>query len=166
MRRAPCSLIFVVPLLAWTAGASAGGLRYNDDIRPILVENCFSCHGADSAGRKADLRLDLRDDAVVSGAIAPGDPDSSVMLDRIFSDDPEEVMPPPAMKKVLTAEQKDLLKRWIAEGAEYQPHWSFIPPVRPELPPVQRAEWIRNPIDRFILAPSVRGSRRMPRPTA
>jgi len=152
MRRAPCSLIFVVPLLAWTAGASAGGLRYNDDIRPILVENCFSCHGADSAGRKADLRLDLRDDAVESGAIAPGDPDSSVMLDRIFSDDPDEVMPPPAMKKVLTAEQKDLLKRWIAEGAEYQPHWSFIPPVRPELPPVQRAEWIRNPIDRFILA--------------
>jgi hypothetical protein len=134
------------------ACAAADELRFNDDIRPILVENCFSCHGADSAGRKGDLRLDLRDEAVESGAIAPGDPDSSVMLDRIFSDDPEEVMPPPALKKVLSPAQKETLKRWIAEGAEYQPHWSFIPPARPEPPAVADAAWPRNPIDRFILA--------------
>ncbi|MFM8633269.1 MAG: DUF1553 domain-containing protein [Planctomycetia bacterium] len=138
-----------------TPSARADGaapLSYNEHIRPILVENCFGCHGADSAGRKADLRLDDRDAAVESGAIAPGDPDSSVALDRIFSDDPEEVMPPPAVKKVLSHEQKELLKRWIAEGAEYQPHWSFIPPKRPELPAVRNKAWVRNPIDSFILA--------------
>ncbi len=132
--------------------AAPGPLQFNRDIRPILVENCFGCHGADSAGRKADLRLDDRDAAVEMGAIVPGDPDSSVALDRIFSDDPEEVMPPPSMKKVLTAEQKEMLKRWIAEGAEYQPHWSFIPPKRPEPPAVKNEGWVRNPIDRFILS--------------
>jgi len=131
---------------------TAGTLSYNRDIRAILVENCFGCHGADSASRKADLRLDQRDAAVESGAIVPGDPDSSVALDRIFSDDPEEVMPPPSLKKVLTPEQKELLKRWIAEGAEYEPHWSFIPPKRPEPPAVKNEAWARNPIDRFLLA--------------
>ena len=139
-------------LLLGAVSWAAKPLTYNDDIRPILVENCFGCHGADSAGRKADLRLDDRDAAVESGAIVPGDPDSSVALDRIFSDDPEEVMPPPSVKKVLTAEQKELLERWIAAGAEYQPHWSFIPPQRPELPAVKNEAWPRNPIDRFILA--------------
>jgi hypothetical protein len=131
---------------------AAEALSYNQDIRPILVENCFGCHGADSAHRAADLRLDVRDDAVESGSIVPGDPDSSVMLDRIFSDDPDEIMPPPHAKKTLSAEQKDFLKRWIAAGAEYEPHWSFIPPVRPGLPAVKDVGWVRNPIDRFILA--------------
>ena len=127
-------------------------LSFNRDIRPILVENCFSCHGADSAGRKAELRIDQRDVAVESGAIVPGDTDSSVMLDRIFSDDPDEMMPPPAHKKTLTPEQKEMLKRWIAEGAAYEPHWSFLPPQRPDLPAVKNEAWIRNPIDRFVLA--------------
>ena len=127
-------------------------LSFNGDIRPILVENCFSCHGADSAGRKADLRLDQRDQAVESGSLVPGDPDSSVMLDRIFSDDPEEVMPPPETKKSLTAEQKAVLTRWIKEGAEYEAHWSFIPPTKPEPPAVKNAAAVNNPIDRFILA--------------
>ena len=127
-------------------------LSFNQDIRPILVENCFSCHGADSAGRKAELRLDQRDVAVESGAIVPGDTDSSVMLDRIFSDDPDEMMPPPAHKKTLTPEQKEMLKRWIAEGAAYELHWSFLPPQRSSLPAVTNEAWIRNPIDRFILA--------------
>jgi len=142
-------VIAVASLARWSAGDDLG---FNEHIRSILVENCFSCHGADSAGRQGDLRLDLRDEAVESGAIAPGDPDSSVMLDRIFSADPEEVMPPPSSKKLLTAEQKDLLKRWIAELAEYEPHWSFIPPVRLEPPAVKNESWVRNPIDRFILA--------------
>ena len=133
-------------------GATAAELSFNKDIRPILVENCFSCHGADSASRQADLRLDRRDDAIESGAIVPGDVDSTAILDRIFSDDPEEVMPPPAVKKTLSAQQKETLKRWIAEGAEYEPHWSFIPPQRPPLPPVKREAWVRNPIDRFVLA--------------
>lgn len=127
-------------------------LQYNRDIRSILADNCFACHGPDSASRKADLRLDSRAAAIEMAAIAPGDPDSSVMLDRIFSDDPEEVMPPPAIKKTLTAAQKETLRRWVAEGAEYEPHWSFIAPVRPPVPAVNDAAWVRNPIDAFVLA--------------
>jgi hypothetical protein len=142
-------LAATAPVLAADPGEP---LSFNADIRPILVENCFSCHGADSAGRKADLRLDQRDQAVENGSIVPGDPDSSVMLDRIFSDDPEEVMPPPETKKSLTAEQKAVLIRWIKEGAEYQAHWSFIPPTKPAPPPVKHEAWAKNPIDRFILA--------------
>ncbi|MCX7416839.1 MAG: hypothetical protein NTY25_10155 [Planctomycetia bacterium] len=111
------------------SGAPGVLLSFNRDIRPILVENCFACHGADSASRKADLRLDRREDAVEHGAIVPGDVDSTAILDRIYSDDPEEVMPPPSLKKVLSAAQKEILKRWVAEGAEYEPHWSFIPPA-------------------------------------
>jgi hypothetical protein len=144
--------VFVCVGLYACLGATAAELSFNKDIRPILVENCFSCHGADSASRQADLRLDRRDDAIESGAIVPGDVDSTAILDRIFSDDPEEVMPPPAVKKTLSAQQKETLKRWIAEGAEYEPHWSFIPPQRPPLPPVKREAWVRNPIDRFVLA--------------
>jgi len=152
LHRTQLCVVAVLLALPVTAAEAAEKLSFNRDIRPLLVENCFSCHGADSASRKADLRLDLRDEAVESGAIAPGEPDSSVMLDRIFSEDAEEVMPPPAAKKQLTAAQKELLKRWIAEGAEYQPHWSFIPPRRPEPPAVKNAAWAKNPIDRFILA--------------
>jgi hypothetical protein len=147
-----CFLACVITLAVSVSAVAADGLSFNKDIRSILVENCFSCHGADSAGRKADLRLDQRDDAVESGAIVPGDVDSSVMLDRIFSDDPEEVMPPPSVKKPLSPEHKELLKRWIAEGAEYEPHWSFIPPTRPEPPAVKNEPWVKNPIDRFLLA--------------
>ena len=151
IRRRVC-LAAVVAMLSPAIAAGAERITYNRDIRPILVENCLSCHGADSASRKADLRLDLRDAAIDFGAIVPGDPDSSPILDRIHSDDPDVVMPPPATKKTLTAEQKRLLSRWIAAGAEYEPHWSFIPPRRPELPAVRNESWVRNPIDRFILA--------------
>jgi hypothetical protein len=148
-----CPPVFALLLAAGLPVATAGeGPSYNQDIRPILVENCFGCHGADSAHRAADLRLDVRDDAVESGAIVPGDSDSSAMLDRICSDDPDEVMPPPAAKKTLSAEQKALLERWITAGAEYEPHWSFIPPKRPDLPAVKNETWVKTPIDRFILA--------------
>ena len=140
----------------FAAGTNAQGLAeplsYNRDIRPILVENCFSCHGADSASRKADLRLDRREDAIAAGVIVPGDSDSTPILDRIGSIDPDVVMPPPSTKKSLTAEQKKTLERWVAEGAHYEPHWSFIAPTRPELPAVKNEAWVRNPIDRFILS--------------
>jgi hypothetical protein len=145
-------LVVAAGLVAVSLPLAAGEIAFNRDIRPILVEHCFSCHGADSASRQADLRLDRRDDAVEYGAIVPGDPDSSPLLDRVFSDDPDEVMPPPTTKKVLSADQKDLLTRWIAAGAEYEPHWSFIPPVKPPLPAVAHEAWPRNEIDRFILA--------------
>jgi hypothetical protein len=127
-------------------------IGYNRDVRPILAENCFACHGADSAARKADLRLDRRDDAIQAEAIVPGDVEKSALIERIFSENKARVMPPPKTKKQLTAAQKEVLKRWIAEGAEYEPHWSFIPPTRPALPTVKNSGWVRNAIDHFILA--------------
>ena len=131
---------------------AAEKLQYNRDIRPILAENCFSCHGPDSAARKAGLRIDQRPAAIEGGAIEPGEPDQSSLLERVLTSDPEKVMPPPATKKSLTAEQKETLRRWIAEGAEYEKHWSFLTPVRPPLPEVKNQSWVRNPIDRFVLA--------------
>ena len=130
----------------------AAKLQYNRDIRPILAENCFACHGPDSAARKADLRLDKREVAVEMGAIAPGKADESTLVERIMSDDPDMAMPPAATKKKLIEAQKELLKQWIAQGAEYELHWSLIPPTRPTPPPVKNAAWVKNPIDAFILA--------------
>ena len=127
-------------------------LEYNRDIRPILSENCFSCHGPDSAARKASLRLDRLKDAQELEAIVPGDPAASGVIERINTTDPKQVMPPPATKKSLTAEQKAMLARWIASGAEYQPHWSFIAPKKVEPPRVRNDAWVRNPIDRYVLA--------------
>jgi hypothetical protein len=129
-----------------------GTIEYNRDVRPILAENCFACHGPDSAARKASLRLDRRDDAIELKAIVPGDPKGSGVIERIFADDPAEVMPPPKSHKKLTAAQKETLKKWIAGGAVYQPHWSFIPPTRPAVPAVKNKGWVRSPIDAFVLA--------------
>ncbi len=140
------------PAAAAPAAAPASPIAYNRQIRPILAENCFRCHGPDSASRKADLRLDRREVAVDSGAIVPGKPDDSELIKRIFSTDPEQVMPPPAIHKDLKPAEKELLKAWIAAGAEYQPHWSLIAPVRPTPPAVKNEAWVRTPIDRFILA--------------
>jgi mono/diheme cytochrome c family protein len=147
------SLAAAEPVAPAAAGsAPAGKLEYNRDIRPILAENCFACHGPDSAARKAGLRLDRRDAAVEAQAIVPGRPDRSEMVRRIFAPDGEGQMPPARSHKKLTAAQKETLKRWVAEGAEYQPHWSFIPPSRPPVPEVKNKSWVRNPIDNFILA--------------
>jgi hypothetical protein len=134
------------------AAADEPSIRYNRDIRPILADNCFACHGPDSAARKADLRLDKREMAADMGAIKPGNVAESELVARIESSDPDMVMPPPSTKKHLKPEQKELLKKWIAAGAEYEPHWSFIAPTKPPLPEVQDKAWVRNPIDAFILA--------------
>ena len=140
----------VLGLVPWgTVCGEAPG--YNRQIRPILAETCFPCHGPDSASRKAGLRLDDRAAAIKAGAIAPGDPDESEMISRVFSADADERMPPPASHKSLSQQQKELLKRWVAAGAAYQPHWAFLPPSRPPLPAVKQAGWRRNPIDAFIL---------------
>jgi hypothetical protein len=126
-------------------------ILYNRDIRPILSEHCFACHGPDSASRQADLRLDQRDAAIASSAVVPGNVESSGVVARIFSTDPETVMPPPESKKELTEAQKKTLQDWIAAGAPYQPHWSFLPPSLPNLPEVRNAAWVRQPLDRFVL---------------
>ena len=133
-------------------GASADEVEFNRDIRPILRETCFRCHGPDSGSRKADLRLDRRDDAIKAGALVPGKLDESELINRILSEDPEEIMPPPDAKKPLDAAQKDLLKKWVASGAEYQPHWAFLPPAKVEPPHAADSAWDKDPIDRLLYA--------------
>src|SRR5580704_4898228 len=136
------------------ASPSTAPPEYNRDIRPIFSENCFACHGTDSASRKAGLRLDRADVATNkledgNWAIVPGQPDNSELVRRIFATD-EDVMPPEKTQKVLTPQQKETLKRWIAGGAKYEPHWSLIAPQRAALPKVGNPRWARNPIDNFI----------------
>ena len=139
-------------LLAAFAQAAPGKLEYNRDVRPILAENCFACHGPDSAARKADLRLDLRDEAIKSEAFVPGKPEKSVLVERINTADQKELMPPHKTNKKLSVTQKAILKQWISEGAEYQAHWSFIAPTKTALPAVKNESWAKTPIDRFVLA--------------
>jgi hypothetical protein len=133
------------------------GVDYTREVRPILSQHCFKCHGPDDAAQKAGLRLDLRETATAtleSGerAIVPRNVDESELVRRVLSDDNGEVMPPPSTKNPLTAAQKETLRRWIAEGAEYQTHWSFVPPKSIPPPNVNQADWRRTPIDAFILA--------------
>src|SRR5262249_54109397 len=109
-------------------------------------------HGPDSAARKAGLRLDRREDALKAGVLVPGKVDDSSLVERIFSDNPKQLMPPPKTHKKLTAAQKETLRRWVAAGAEDQPHWSLIAPRRPQPPVVKNAAWVRNPVDAFVLA--------------
>jgi hypothetical protein len=129
---------------------------FNRDIRPILSDKCYACHGFDEQERKSGLRLDVRDAALEpakSGyaAIVPGDLTESELVRRIVTEDADDLMPPAKTGKPLTAAEIALLKQWIAEGAEYQAHWSFVAPTRPALPEVSQAGWPRNEIDRFIL---------------
>ena len=153
-------VVAMLMMAAWitmwaTSGASelaATPLDFNRDIRPILSENCFYCHGQDGNKREADLRLDDREAAIHAGAIVPGDPGASVLLERIHSTDADVVMPPPNSNRRLSEDQKKLLDRWIKEGAVYTPHWAFLPPVRPQPPQPKHAAWARNDIDRFVLA--------------
>ena len=107
--------------------AATNEIQFNRDIRPILSENCFVCHGHDKNNRKAKLRLDDREVALEREAIVPGKPDQSKLVQHIFSTDPDEIMPPPKTRKTLTAAQKELLKNWIASGAAYEAHWAYIP---------------------------------------
>jgi len=151
--------------------ATPPAIDYNRDIQPILAENCYHCHGPDAPARKGKLRLDRHEGALLGGgsgypAIVPGKSDESELIARIFSTDPEEVMPSPESNRKLTAAQKDLLKRWVEEGAVWSEHWAFTAPVRPAIPPISPQSAlpspqsalrtplsaIPNPIDAFILA--------------
>ena len=132
-------------------------IEFNRDVRPILAENCFDCHGFDAKTRKAELRLDVSDGAYAdhdgSTAVKPGDLDGSSLWERVTSDDPEVVMPPPASKKkTLTDDQKRVLQQWIEQGAKYQNHWAFEPPTTKAIPEVADPGGIRNPVDAFIRA--------------
>ncbi len=140
---------FSLPLAVLVVALPAFGakLDYNEDVRPILSENCFYCHGPDGNKRKAKLRLDVREVALQKKAFVPGDPAASDLVKRLFSKDSEEVMPPPDSHRTVTPAQREILKRWIAEGAEYKPHWAFVAPVRPALP----ANGEQNPVDAFVV---------------
>ena len=129
---------------------------FQRQVRPILSDNCFLCHGPDKGTRMADLRLDIKDGALAArkngSPIVPGKPEESLLIKRIFSENDSFRMPPMMSHKTLTAEQKDTLKKWIAEGAPWKEHWSFIPPAPHAPPPVHDAAWVKTPIDQFLLA--------------
>lgn len=127
-------------------------VRFNEHVRPIL-STCFYCHGPDEEHRSAKLRLDVRESAVKKGAIVPGNPDDSELIKRVISQDPDDVMPPPKVKKpLLTADEVAILRRWIEQGAEYEGHWAFQP-LRNEAPPVVKDKaWCATPVDNFILS--------------
>jgi hypothetical protein len=145
---------------AWTLCAAHALLAQNIDfqreIRPILSDNCFQCHGPDSASRQAGLRLDRRDAALAplsdGTPIVPGKSADSMVYQRISSVDADFRMPPAEAHKTLTPAQIATIKRWIDAGAPWKEHWAFQAPVKPPLPAVRDAAWVRNPIDRFILA--------------
>ena len=127
-------------------------LEFNRDIRPILAENCFYCHGPDPNKRKADLRLDQRQSALDAGALGPS---GSLIIDRIHSDDSDLLMPPPDSNRHLSQRDKKMLTRWIHEGATYQTHWAFVAPVQKMPPSVDTPTlqyWPKNSVDNFILA--------------
>jgi hypothetical protein len=150
-------MIAIVGLMATTSARSQERISYNQHIRPILSDNCFYCHGPDKNHRDGKFRLDERDSALKGGrsknpAVVPGKPQDSELIKRIETADEDDVMPPPKTHKTLTAAQKKVLRQWIAQGAEYEPHWAYIVPKRPDVPKVQNARWVRNPIDEFILA--------------
>lgn len=136
--------------------AFAGNVDFNRDIRPILSRNCFDCHGPDSKQRKAELRLDTKAGAFADlgghAAFVAGKPDQSEALRRMLSTDADEHMPPTKTGKKPTAAQIELIRQWIAQGAKWSEHWSYVPPTRPAVPQVGDAKQARNSIDRFILA--------------
>lgn len=131
--------------------ADISPVEFDRDVRPILSDKCFQCHGPDAESRAADLRLDTRAGATEI-VIVPGSPDDSEFVSRIVSDDDEYRMPPPASNLTLSEKQKSLLRRWISEGAKYSDHWSFRPlPKSVQVPKVRSEQWLYNDVDRFVL---------------
>lgn len=155
MRIRPAILIAALSGLCLPAPAVAvtrPPVSYDREIRPILSDKCYRCHGPDAASRKAKLRLDTRA-GLSSKVIVPGKPDDSELVRRILSTDDDERMPPPDSKLTLTPEQKELLQRWVSEGAKFTEHWAFVPlPDKVPVPPTADNSWPRGPIDQFVLA--------------
>ncbi|MEM8484461.1 MAG: PSD1 and planctomycete cytochrome C domain-containing protein [Bacteroidota bacterium] len=143
---------------------------YNEHIKPLLSANCYVCHGPDISSREAGLRLDLRDSAMVEleggvRALVPGNSNESALIQRVVAHDPEERMPPPELKKVLSDHEVGLLRKWIDQGAAYKPHWALVPPEKQRPPRVRRSWEVENEIDRFVLA-SLEDKRLAPAPKA
>ena len=147
MRKALSALAWLIGSFASTR-AGEPAVEFSRDIRPILSQHCWACHGPDDKAREAGLRLDIRDKAIAKKAIVPNDPKASKLLARIESADPDKQMPPPEHKKPLTAKQKQQLRAWISQGAVYSQHWAFVAPKRPPVPGING---VINPIDAFVL---------------
>ncbi len=144
-------VVFCIAAMNYAGGAvSAQKLDFNRDVRPILSDKCFACHGPDASQRQADLRLDRRQAAIDAGAIVPGAADRGGLIERVFSDDDELRMPPPEAPKQLTDDERQVLRSWIEQGAAYATHWAFEPPV--QSPPPEHSPSASNAIDAFILA--------------
>ncbi|QDU21457.1 PSD1 and planctomycete cytochrome C domain-containing protein [Urbifossiella limnaea] len=139
-------VVTLAALFAAAPAASAQPVDFNRDVRPILSNNCFACHGPDEKERKGDLRLDTKDGAL--GAIVPGNPAKSELLARVRSPEPSEVMPPAKSGKKLTPREIDILDRWVKQGGGYAPHWAYVPPTRPAVPATKHAT--STPIDSFL----------------
>lgn len=155
MNRLLFYLICLTCLISQTVFAQEN-IQFSNQIRPILADHCYACHGPDAATREGGLRLDDKASAFKpadSGAIpiVPGDPAASEIIKRIHASDEDELMPPPAAKKPLSTQQIQLLERWIAAGAPWEEHWAFKPAQRPDLPTPQKVDWVKNPIDHFVL---------------
>jgi mono/diheme cytochrome c family protein len=144
------SLACVLPLAGQASAQTSAPVDFNRDIRPILSDACFHCHGPDPAKRKAKLHFDTAEGA--KHAIKAGDPDGSEMIRRVTSDDPKLRMPPPGATKALSPAQIGLLREWVKQGATWAPHWAFVAPKRPPLPAVSDKARPRSPIDHFVLA--------------
>lgn len=129
--------------------SAEGPILYGRDIRPILSENCFYCHGQDPNQRKGDFRLDTAEGLRANGIVVPGKPGESLLIERIHETQASKLMPPPKSNRKLTAEQKKMLERWIAEGAKFEGHWAYQKPIRPAVPKINGAI---NPIDAFLIA--------------
>ena len=151
-------LLATLLLPSQTGLASSDGqpVDFRQQVRPLLADTCFQCHGPDSKTRMAGLRLDLRESVLTprrAGApLVPGDPEKSLIYQRVVHPDAARRMPPKQAHKELSADQIELIRRWIEEGGRWEEHWSFAPVVRPQPPAVRKQDWVRNPIDRFILA--------------
>ncbi len=145
-------------LCVWQVfGLDSDKVDFNLQVRPLLSDRCFKCHGPDEQARKGKLRLDTQDDAWKeldndTAIIKPGHPDKSELIRRILATDEDDLMPPPKSKLKLSSTEKELLKRWVAEGAEYKSHWSFVPVGSVTPPTPQNQKWVRNPIDSFVLS--------------
>jgi hypothetical protein len=133
-RNLPTVLLLSSFICTGRAATSPAKVSYNRDIRPVLSDKCFFCHGPDQNKRKGKLRLDIREEALTRKAFVPGEPEESELVRRIFTADADDQMPPPASQRTLTAAQKQLLRQWIAQGAEYQKHWAYVPPVKAPIP--------------------------------
>jgi len=139
-------------ILFASATVPADEVDFRRDVLPVLSGTCYACHGPDEETREAALRLDVRDDAIKAGAITPGKTDESELIARLFSDDEDFRMPPAKSGVTLSDQQKQAFKKWIESGAEYQKHWAFEKPTRPEVPQVKTDVSTKNPIDFFVLA--------------